>query len=382
MKLTEAIQFREPLFESFGDLKGIIERDIKNGLDSTTLEGFENAYLDMQEAAGEYAQSIDFQNAKEIVKALRNVLQHPLSRIDLTEVLRNTKNSDDLRTNKILAIVTSEALNIMSELYNPAREEPDSDVVKSNPDYTIIQLNNYSAARKLCNDYNTNFCIGSSDTEAFDEYGQSDGKDTFAIITANKRVVIVHSGDNGYRITGHDNEDEVTDTSRFDTQEMEAIVADLSPPIPMDEVHDVLNEIIDAQYHGDVKEKVYQFTRAYMRPDDLDPSPIIEDYGIFGDFDTEVSLRRSRVKTYLHCFMVVENFDGTFSQDTTDFVIRDGSIGIMGGFGTTSVGEDPTAILSEDFYMNIFDIGSLIDMMKDSSNPEANEMGRLFEGEM
>ena len=265
MKLTEAVQFRQPLFESFKDLKGIIERELdetedENEVDvmEVTVEAFEKEFNHMQDTEGGLSQSLSLFDTKGLVNAVKYVIQHDLSEISLEDVMRKTKNSRMARTIEILDIVTSEAVKIIDKLEQPHREEPDYETVDKGNNYTVYKLNNYTSARKICNAFGTTHCIGSSDTTLFYYYGLESDRNTFAIATSNKRLVIVHSGSDGFLITPHDNHSEVTDKESRGGG-VDVMFDDLMPPLDEEEVRDILLNLIDSKYHRRVNDMLEEY---------------------------------------------------------------------------------------------------------------------------
>ena len=315
MKLTEAIQFRQPLFESFKDLKGIIEKDIANEINEMVGAYFEGACRDFQEAMGEYSEGVDLDDAKDIVDKIREILQHPLSETDLDMLMRFSKDyGNDDRTTAIMRIAANEAKDIIEKLNEPERQDPDYDIIGQGQDYIIYQLNNYSSARKMCNAFGTSHCIGSSDSDMFDTYGRHEDRETFAIATSTKRLVIVHSGGTGFLITSHDNNNEVSNNDSRGSG-MGAVLDDLIPPLDFDTVRGIFTEILDDNYIGDLQNII----DTYQYDLDEDTGRIIEKLGRMGDSD--LSIRQKGNVTYLHIFT-----PRTDISSSTDYTAKDGKI--------------------------------------------------------
>ena len=373
MKLTEAVQFRQPLFESFKDLKGVIEREVENAKEKDdindiiiSLDGFENTFNDIQEIEGGDEQYFYLSDTKNIVNAIRYILQHELSDTDLDDVMKSSKNGQGSRLASIFRVVTREATNILQKLGDPARQDPDYDTVDKGKDYTVYQLNNYSSARKMCNAFGTSHCIGSSDTSMFDSYGPANDRDTFAIATSNKRLVIVHSGGNGFLITSHDNNNEVSDESNRG-KGMDAIIDDLNPPLDFDTIREIFNDLIDDEYHQQIKDII-----------DTHESPIDEDTGIILDEfpsinDAKLSLRKQGRTTYLHIF--VSYLDGRGRPDgiVADYTAKDGDVyEIINGAEYRK--SNPAATLASEMDADVGDLRGLVRDLEMTGNEVAEEM--------
>ena len=203
MKLTEAVQFREPLFENFGDLENMIAKDIDQ-INFTTKFGVNAAWKKLANTL-DVDPYIDFNSPKSIVKIFKITLKQPLSKRNLDDLLRETKGIDD-RINILLQMLFEEMRELNEELNSPKRQEAEYEVIATGSNYRVYRLHNYSAARKFCNAFNTNHCTGSSDTKYFGAYEEVYGP--HYAISVGRRLIYIISGSKGFVITSHDNESE------------------------------------------------------------------------------------------------------------------------------------------------------------------------------
>mgnify|MGYP006436201303 CR=1 FL=1 len=255
MKLTEAVQFTQPLFEGFKDLENTLV-DKTDYVDPDIADEFSNAWTRMfatlemltDPMAKMFGSEDNVANAKNIKKAAQLILDHDYSSIDLNDILGQTKGEGPNRINSILEMLIDEMDSISDTASLPEKRPPQYEVVDNDSDYTVYELHNYSAARKFCNYYDTRHCIGSSDTGAFDQYGQDKERDTFAIATSNGRLVIVHSGPDGYLITSHDNKNEYSDTGQRG-EGINAIFDDLIPPLDFEDIRIIFSGILQYSHY-------------------------------------------------------------------------------------------------------------------------------------
>ena len=268
MKLTEAIQFRQPLFESFNDLENMMANHIDK-IDREVMHEFKDMWNDMHLAMEEEAPYINMLKARDIVKATKKILKSPYANYDLTEIMRRTKNEKETRGEYILLLLITQMESIVKELGDPRRQDPSYEVIEDGNGYQILELYNYKAAKMICDRYNLNHCIGSSDTSMFASYGENYGRRTYYIITNAKRAVAIHSGgENPYIITSHDNETEIKGgtVTRGDEED---IVRDLNSSIPINRVIDVILKVIPSHSHRSL-ENVLEYAIADVEANDYE----------------------------------------------------------------------------------------------------------------
>lgn len=263
MKLTEAIEI--PLFENYKDLRSNLERMIENQSDlsisnaedymdriADTLEKIEakdsnvpDPYIVKQNA---YLSKNPQKSAKILTNITRFIYQHPLmSSETVDEVFKEMRTAANI--SYVVRFIEFRLSKLFEEIEYRARfkEEPDMDKLLSGRQYTVYQLNNYTAARKICNTYNKNFCIGSSDPHYFDEFGPRRENDTIAIILSNNRVVMLHVADrDDWLLTSSDNNNSYNSSEHETGTGFEAIYEDfVSAGMDSDDIQGLLTEFIN-----------------------------------------------------------------------------------------------------------------------------------------
>ena len=232
--------------------------NIERGL----ILSFKMSLKEMTEALGESPNYVSYKSVnditpKDITNVAKQVLKSPLGKYDLSDLLRLTKGSGNDRGNDIIDLIDENMNIITQKAKDPARQEPDYEVIENGNGYQILELHNYAAARQICNKYNLSHCIGSSNTDWFYQYGQKSLRRTYYIITSAGRAVAVHSGKGNkpYLITSHDNENEVAngeDTRGENPRKV--IIQDLMSSIPANRVIDVLLGAFPNENHNEVEE--------------------------------------------------------------------------------------------------------------------------------
>ena len=210
MKLTEAIQFRQPLFESYS----VLEEKIKKAMDEgnfirTSLSRLQNEIPRLQEYVNELITDIDVKTPKGLNRLARVVFQHPVVNLDVSIVIREM-NRDSQPMSFLTSTIDDSIEIIYKNKSNPRKQEADMNQYASGNGYDIYEVNNYSAARSICNKFNTNHCIGSSNTRMFDKYVNGVGQ-TYAIIFDKQYLFFLHYQGNSFLITDHDNNNILND---------------------------------------------------------------------------------------------------------------------------------------------------------------------------
>ena len=260
MKLSEAVQLRQPLFEDsqFKDFKTIVKEEISD-MNVNLKDSLEQMFFKMQNALGddtyEFGSPIG-KNPNFFISLTKKVTQHELRSYDLTDVMRGTKEFSHLSRIDAYAMKLTEAMiAIAKKADDPARKEAEYEIVDSGSGYQILQLYNYSAARMICNKYNLNHCIGSGNASWFKAYGEKKGRDTYYIITDAGRAVAVHSGgSNPYIITSHDNDHELKDGKETRGSNVKrTIINDVNSSVSLENVPDVISRAFPSSKREDIK---------------------------------------------------------------------------------------------------------------------------------
>lgn len=258
MKLTEAIQFRQPLFESqFKDFKEIVEKQIDN-LDGQRASTLRRGFMDLQRALGDDVEelgSVDFLNANFFVSVVKKVVSHPLTGYDLNDIMGAPKALPDKSKIEAYSIALAEVMgSLASKASDPTRQMPDSEFIDSGNGYEIFHIKNYAAARAFCNRYNTNHCIGSSNPDWFPQYENEYQGSTFAITTRDK-LIYVHSGDNGFLITSSDNTSEINNAYKERGKGLKKVVLELRQSgLSTDAIREALHTAVGFDYEDKVDE--------------------------------------------------------------------------------------------------------------------------------
>lgn len=284
MKLTEAI-----LLESFSDLKRIMRDSFIEVAGDTRISGSNVATLKKNDPTvystynqlvstiknaqqqGVDVPRVQLNTADGVFEVLKWIMKHPY----ITNNWRST--TDTGRWIKMLrnpvaglkmVMMTMDQLipKIVTYETDPNRQKPDLQTIKTTPKYEVYKLNNYMAARKVCNTFNTNFCIG-ADPGWFDRYGDSQGRDTYAITLPNKTVVIVHAGDGGFLITDHANRADVSDSGAGRGKAGVGIADDFKAAnLSREEAVAALKLTIPSRFHSNVEEIMRDGFRSESSP--------------------------------------------------------------------------------------------------------------------
>jgi len=254
----EAIQFRQPLFESqMKDFKTIVKNEIESLEYRHALELF-NSYIDFLEASNdERSEEIsvsDLFDADFFVNVVKEAVNHPLAVYDLGNIMRAPKNTpDDNSRIKSYALAVSGIFDSLADaVSDPTRQDPDYELFDRGDGYSVYHIKNYAAARSFCNSYNATHCIGSSETNWFPEYEKKYNGDTFAITTQSE-LVYVHAGENGFLITSTDNTSEVNDDGAERGGGLNKIVDDLrAAGLSIDDVKKALKTAVGFDYEEEI----------------------------------------------------------------------------------------------------------------------------------
>ena len=260
MKLTEAIQFRQLLFEDsqFKDFKAIVKEE-SSEISFDLQDDLKRIFLRMQNILSddfyEFGSPI-MTNPNFYINLTKKVTQHELRSYDLGDIMKAPREFPDVPRIDAYTMRLMEAMRmIMQKADDPARKEPEYEVVDNGNGYQILKLYNYAAARMICNKYNLTHCIGSSNTSWFKSYGEDKGRDTYYIITDAGRAVPVHSGgSNPYIITTHDNDDEVKNgVQSRGSDAKKKIIKDINSSVPLENVPNVISKAFPPSERKDIK---------------------------------------------------------------------------------------------------------------------------------
>lgn len=210
MKLTEAIHFRQPLFESFKDLKNTLSSHMDE------ISRNDREYNDLIERAQKMASvtgkreiaTLDPLDIDDLIRMFEIIIKHPYIKQDVSFYVGVLNRRTDFVLRASFYILLDKIEDIIEVATRPEKQDPQIEKVSTGRGYTVFRLDNYAAARKACNQYNTRHCIGSSDTTEFNTYNNMFDSNTYAITIADKRLVLVHSGNSKFLITSHDNKSE------------------------------------------------------------------------------------------------------------------------------------------------------------------------------
>ena len=210
MKLTEAIQFRQPLFESYSVLRDKIEKAMnEDPPPRTTLAKMQSEVDELDKVTRESLGNIDTSTSEGLAQLARVVFQHPVVNIDVSIVIREMRTQSS-PADFIVDTIRDSIEIILKNKSNPRKQDADMTEFASGNGYDIHEVNNYSAARSICNIYNTNHCIGSSDTNMFNKYANRVGQ-TYAIIFDKQYLFFLHYDNGSFLITDHDNNNILND---------------------------------------------------------------------------------------------------------------------------------------------------------------------------
>lgn len=219
-ELKEAI-----LLESFKDLKQVIAKRFIDKYESEELspsEFFKKSDHSMRHVVNRLASTIKkakqsddsvpdpmkFVSVAGLVDHIRFIaknkqLNDPTYK-DTGFWIKLVKNDDTLaELYSQLDVAYGDLIKILND---PRKQEPDAETVVQRDKYSVYKLNNYAAARGICNKMNLNWCIGSSETEWFDDYGKDVGRDTLFVLLKDRTALSIHSGESTFLITDHTNE--------------------------------------------------------------------------------------------------------------------------------------------------------------------------------
>lgn len=281
MKLNEAIQFNhQPLFESFKDLKRILIDTVMREADGDV--DYEAAIEEIMYNNSTLFNVVwDFNNI--VSKMSTNGIDIPSDNLEspdgVFDVLewiirhRGLQSREDVQyrnlsdTGRWISILRGEnglitmfrtmnqilvGLNRFEE--DPQRKKAEFREVVKTPDYEVFELVNFMAARKLCNMFKTNFCIGAN-PKFFDSYGDRKGLGTYAITLPNRTVVIVHMSEKGFLITSNDNRSDINDRLSTHGAGERGIVEDfVRAGLDEDQMIDALMSVIPPRFEEVVEE--------------------------------------------------------------------------------------------------------------------------------
>ena len=264
MKLNEIM-----LYESFTDLKRILNQKFEEKFGSSTPDNAQyKQVIDNEEmrkitdlmiilakikkyddGAPDKKSVLNASGMTQSIKYVLKKLKHSLSQ-DIRDTgfwIKNAK-SEDWYMNTVSSLYDS-YIEYLKYLGDPSREPADFETVADTDAYKITKLNNYSAARSVCNNKGIDWCIGSSNTKWFSDYGKQQGREHHIIELPNEELLAVQSGKNGFLITSQDNNYEFGSyqgDGRADANQISARIheSDLEP----DEIRDMLSEIISPKY--------------------------------------------------------------------------------------------------------------------------------------
>jgi len=204
MKLTEAIQFNQPLFESYDVLRNKIEKAMNESPPSrTSLAKMQAQISSLDKVMAEILSYIDVSTPKGLSQLARMVFQHPVINIDVSSVIREM-NRDSQPIDFLISTINDSIQIILDNKNNPRKQDVDMREFASGNGYDIYEINNYSAARSICNKFDTSHCIGSSNTRMFNKYADNIGQ-TYAIIFDKQYLFFLHYSMSSFLITDHEN---------------------------------------------------------------------------------------------------------------------------------------------------------------------------------
>ena len=263
--------------ESFSDLRRILgqqytekfgsadpdKAEFKSAIDEQELRSVTalmNVLTKAQRLDGEVPDKMSITSSRGMLAAVRHATQKMSQSLD--PKLKDTGHWIRLARSENWIVDFTKALTEVYQLYigrltDPAKEAPDMDVVAETDAYEIYRLNNYAAARKLCNQHGMTWCTGSSNPQWFSDYGDQVGREHYAVRLPDDSFISVQSGNSGFLITTQDNRYEYGSfdgEGRADVDQVAAQIhgADMEPS----EIRDMLAEILSPKYLEMASEKL------------------------------------------------------------------------------------------------------------------------------
>lgn len=265
------------LAESFKDLKTVI------------LRPFIETYGDSNPSPGEFFKKSP-DSLKPVINRLARVIKDAKKHSDLVPepmsfvtvdglvnhirfIVKNKRLNDPVikETNYWIKLVKddsslSELFEVLEDAYfsliqvfnDPRKQKPDAEKFVEREKYTIYKINNYAAARGICNKLNLDWCIGGSNPEWFDDYGKSTGRDTFFAVFKNGTALAIHSGEKSFQVTDHTNSHDFSQFGDGKGRGASAVTiqlanAGLSREERMQLMYDVIHDDLADDAAGDVE---------------------------------------------------------------------------------------------------------------------------------
>ena len=137
-------------------------------------------------------------------------------------------------------------------LTDPTREDPNIETVAKSDKFQIYRLNNYAAARHVCNKLNLNWCTGSSDPGWFDDYGKQQGREHYVLRLSDGTAISIQSGSSGFLITSQDNQHDVNHQGRGRGDSEFKIAGDIHRSgLGMQDVLSIVKTVIDKEWQAE-----------------------------------------------------------------------------------------------------------------------------------